>query len=109
MSPKEKEDLIVKNILKNFDFEKCVIAMRALNWTWGFDNRIVTVPMLKEKAEYVIRTSMETVKKKEYLPSTYASISTGGLLAKSWKNKYNRITASKLYFIVCDWDDDGDE
>ena len=102
-----KEYELVDNILNDFDFEKCYIAMTLLNWKWarvgGY--RTPTVEELKESARGHLMSAMEGIKNEPKMgaDSPYM-VSSGGLKASVFKNRYNQITFAKLEFILTEWD-----
>ena len=106
-SPKEQEDRMIQEIIDNFDFNKCFLAMKALRWTWGFTDGTPTIPMLKTSAEHRLRDAMELARKGKCSKSTYF-VSSGGLKGNAWVNRYGHIEAIRLEFVLTDWDSDGD-
>lgn len=104
----QMEDKMVSDVLDNFDFAKCWIAMRTLNWTWGFDNQQPSIFELKTSAEERMKSAIKYAKQnKEGHQSPYY-VSSGGLKATVWKNMYNHIISVQLEFVLTDWDSDGD-
>lgn len=96
------EKKLIDDVLNNFDFQRCQQTMEFLNWTWGFENRLVTVDMLKSRSYELLKETMTTVKTLNR--SKYCTIATGGLSATSRKNKYNHILSCELNFILTSWD-----
>jgi hypothetical protein len=108
LNQKQMEDKMVTDVLDNFDFSKCRITMRTLNWTWGFNNEEPSIFELKTSAEERMRSAIKYAKKsKEGHQSPYY-VSSGGLKATVWKNMYNHIISVQLEFVLTDWDSDGD-
>jgi hypothetical protein len=101
------EESMINDILENFDWEKCVKTMKALNWTWalvGFPQ----VHNLKETAKHLLNSSIQGVKEKDInFHSSYFSV-TGGLKATAWKNRFGQVVGINLEFVVTDWESDGD-
>jgi hypothetical protein len=106
-SPKEHEDRMIKDILENFDFQKCRIAMISLGWKWGLEGISPTIEMLKNSAENRLRNAIENAKKDKCPKATYFS-SSGGLKGNAWCNKYGHVEGIRLEFVLTDWDSDGD-
>lgn len=103
----EQENKMIAEILDNFDFRKCEIAMKTLRWTWGFGETSPTIEMLKSSAVSRLRDAMELAKKGKCSKSTYFS-SSGGLKGNAWVNRYGHIEAVRLEFVLTEWDSDGD-
>lgn len=106
-TPKEQEDRMIKDILENFDFQKCRIAMISLGWRWGLEGITPTIEMLKESAESRLRSAMDLARKGKCSKSTYFC-SSGGLKGNAWSNRYGHIEGIRLEFVLTDWDSDGD-
>ena len=102
-----KEYELVNDIIKEFDFAKCHIAMTLLNWRWATvgEWRSPTIQELKDSARDHLIRAMEGIKNepKMGLDSPYM-VSSGGLKASVFKNRYNHITYAKLEFILTEWD-----
>jgi|LauGreDrversion4_2_1035121.scaffolds.fasta_scaffold113493_3 hypothetical protein len=97
------------DILENFDFKKCEIAMQFLNWTWGFQEMNPRVEDLKKTANYLLESAAKgCLESRECKPyQTYFS-STGGLKATTMKDKYGNLIHLHLEFLLTDWGSDGD-
>jgi hypothetical protein len=103
------EEKMIDEIIQEFDFERCHVAMNSLNWEW-FSTGVPTVEMLKESAIERLRSAIKGVKNKENRVSSnepYFS-SSGGLKGTAWKNRYGHVIGIKLEFILEEWDSDGD-
>jgi len=103
------EEKMIDEIIEEFDFERCYVAMTALNWEW-FGRGTPTVEILKEVAIERLRSAIKGVKDKENRLSAnecYFS-SSGGLKGTAWKNRYNHVAGIKLEFVLTEWDSDGD-
>ena len=103
-----KEYQLIHEIIENFDFEKCHIAMTLLNWKWAQIGgaRVPTIQELKDSAKQRLINAMDEIKTTEYkmgLDSPFI-VSSGGLKASVFKNRYNHITFAKLEFVLTDWD-----
>jgi hypothetical protein len=105
----ESFEMMKKYVLDNFDFQKCHIVMKFLDWKWGFNGLTPTVDELKKTAIYLMDSAADgCLKSKECKPNeTYLS-ATGGLKASVVKNKYNHLVYLNLEFILTDWDSDDD-
>lgn len=107
LSPKETEDKMIQDILDNFDFYKCSLTMKALNWTWGFDSVSPSIEDMKTIAEERLRNAMDGAKSNKCSKSTYYS-SSGGFKGNAWINRYGHVEGIRLEFVLTDWDSDGD-
>lgn len=106
--PHEAENAMIEDILENFDFVKCRLAMIALNWKWGtIPEGTPTIEQLKDSAVERIKSAIEVAKKGKCSKSTYFS-SSGGLKANVWVNRYGHTEGIRLEFVLTDWDSDGD-
>ena len=106
-NPKEHEDKMIQDILENFDFQKCRSVMQVLNWEWATVPGIPTIDRLKKAAENRLRDAMDMAKKGKCSKSTYF-VSSGGLRANAWSNRYGQVEGVRLEFVLTDWDTDGD-
>lgn len=103
----EDENKMIQDILDNFDFEKCRTVMKAINWTWALEGNVPSMERIKKAAENRLRDAMDLAKKGKCSKSTYF-VSSGGLKANAWANRYGYIEGIKLEFVLTDWDSDGD-
>jgi hypothetical protein len=103
----EQENKMIQDIIDNFDFRKCEVVMKALDWTWGFDRGVPTIKMLEQSAIERLRSAMELAKQEKRPNTTYFS-SSGGLKANAWINRYGHIEGVRLEFVLTEWDSDGD-
>ena len=101
------ENKMIQDVLDNFDFKKCESAMKKLNWKWATIDSSPNVEILKQSASYRLKDAMELAKKGKCSKSTYF-VSSGGLKANAWVNKYGHVTGLRLEFVLTDWDTDGD-
>jgi hypothetical protein len=104
-----KEYELINKILEAFDFEKCYITMTLLKWEWAQvgGRRTPTIQELKESARNHLLSAFEGIKNepKMGIDSPYM-VSSGGLKASVFKNRYNHITFAKLEFILTEWDEE---
>ena len=107
MNQYDKEKQMIEQIIDNFDFYKCWTVMKLLEWSWGFEAEVPNVDRLKTAAISRIKDAMQLAKKGENHKFTYF-VSSGGLKASAWKNRYGHIEAVRLEFVLTDWDADGD-
>ncbi len=103
----EQENKMIQDIIDNFDFRKCEIVMKELNWVWGFDRGVPTISMLEQSAVERLKSAMELAKEEKRPNTTYFS-SSGGLKANAWVNRYGHIEGVRLEFVLTEWDSDGD-
>ena len=105
---KVTEEKLVEDILENFDWNKCVLTMKLLNWRWALLEGEVQEYNLKSRAVQLMQAAINGVKSKDVnFHSSYFS-STGGLKATAWKNRFGHVTGLNLEFILTDWESDGD-
>jgi hypothetical protein len=100
------EQKMVDNILENFNFQKCYDVMTILKWTWGFNSYSPSIEDLKQSAVEKLQTAILGVKDKEVHEHYY--VSSGGIKASAYKNRYNRVVMLHLEFVLTEWDSDGD-
>lgn len=109
MNQKEMETKMIQDVLENFDFTKCWMVMRTLNWGWGFSQETPSIFELKTSAEKRMRDAIEYCKQSSKISHhSPCYVSSGGLKATVWKNMYNQIISVQLEFVLTDWDSDGD-
>ena len=106
-NPEKAEMAMIEEILDNFDFHKCSVAMKSLGWGWGFERTPPTIERLKESASKRLQDAIVICKQAKCHKSTYYT-SSGGLKGSAWKNKYGHIEAIQLEFVLTDWQSDGD-
>ena len=89
------------DIMNNFDFPKVHVVMKSLHWTW-FPKGVPTVDDIifsaRERIESVIKACLLDAK-----PEEEYFVSSGGLKATVWKNRYGQITNIQLDFILTEW------
>ena len=106
-SPYEAESAMIEDVIENFDFYKCWTVMTLLKWTWGLNSETPNIDKLKSSAENRLRDAIDLAKKGESHNMTYY-VSSGGLKANAWRNRFRQIEAVSLEFVLTDWQSDGD-
>ena len=97
-------------IIENFDFRKCEVAMKKLNWTWFYLNGTPNVDDLKSTASQMLESAAKgCLESKDCKPDVAYISSTGGLKATAMKNKYNQLEYLNLEFVLTDWSADDDD
>ena len=99
------EQKMVDEIIEHFNFQKCHKTMKYLKWSWA-STGIPSIEELKESAIKLLKRTIEYAKTKEVKDSCY--VSSGGIKATAYKNRYGRIIALHLEFVLTEWDSDGD-
>lgn len=108
MNQQLMEDKMIQDVLDNFNFQKCWVAMKALGWTWGFDSIQPSIEELRSSGEQRLRNAMKYCRESKGTHNSPYWVSTGGLKATAWKNRYGHIEGVRLEFVLTDWDSDGD-
>lgn len=99
---------MIDEIIENFDFQKCQIAMKKLNWVWAGVG-VPTIQDLKKSAYNRMCNAIKSAQESKFSSTGEPfSVSSGGLKATVYKNRYNRVNHMTLEFVLCDWDSDGD-
>ena len=107
INPVEK---MIGSIMDNFDFKEVQRAMDLLDWKWR--GGYVTVDMLKEEAERLLRGAMESRLGSFRYESHELGIvnGTGGLEAKAWCDETKtKIVSLDLKFVLKQWDESIEE
>jgi hypothetical protein len=99
------EQKMVDDIIENFNFKRCHDVMKYLRWTWAAVG-IPSIDDLKQSAVEKLQTAILGVKDKEVREHYY--VSSGGIKASAYKNRYNRVVMLHLEFVLTEWDSDGD-
>jgi hypothetical protein len=99
------EQRMVDDILENFNFQRCHNVMKHLKWSWALTG-VPSIEELKESSIERLERAIEYVKTKEVKDSCY--VSSGGIKATAYKNRYNRIVMLHLEFVLTEWNSDGD-
>lgn len=107
-NPYESVENMINNIMENFDFHKCYLAMKSLKWTWGLGNQPVTVEMLKETARCRMEDTVKYANENKQSHNSPYWTSSGGLKCTVWKNRYGHICQMNLEFVLTDWEHDDD-
>lgn len=107
LDPVEK---MIQNIMENFNFEEVQYTMDLLDWKWRGEH--VTVEMLREQAERLLRGAMGS--RLGEFKSEHHEIGivngTGGLEAKAWCDETKtKIVALDLKFVLESWDESIEE
>lgn len=105
-NPEITQRRMIEQVIENFDFVKCHVAMKALRWEW-FGVGIPTIEQLKRASIDRLESAIELAKKNKCHKSTFFS-SSGGLKGNAWVNRYGHVEAIRLEFVLTDWDADGD-
>jgi len=108
-SPYVVRKKMIKEILEQFDFEKCQKVMTLLNWYW-YGIGVPTIERMKESAENRLENAADGVLNRERRvnSNTPFSVSSGGFKATAYKNRYGYLDFLKLEFIVSEWETDND-
>ena len=97
---------MIDSIMENFDFNQAQSVMDYLDWKWR--GEYVTVEMLREQAERLLRGAMESRLGSFRHESHEVGIinGTGGLEAKAWCDETKtKIVALDLKFVLSSWDE----
>lgn len=97
---------MIEDIMDNFDFKEVQRAMDLLDWQWR--GEYVTMTMLREQAEKLLRGAMESRLGSFRHESHEVGIvnGTGGLEAKAWCDETKtKIVALDLKFVLSSWDE----
>ena len=111
MNPQPQLDInpveqMIEDIIENFDFNQVQSVMDYLDWKWR--GEYVTVEMLREQAERLLRGAMESRLGSFRHESHEVGIvnGTGGLEAKAWCDETKtKIVALDLKFVLSSWDE----
>jgi hypothetical protein len=99
----ETEESLIKEVIENFDFDKCQKTMDFLNWNW-VSVGIPTVNHLVDSAKKRLRDCISYCKEcKELGAEKPYMVSSGGLKASAIKNRYGHIIWLSLEFVLTDW------
>jgi hypothetical protein len=101
---------MINGIMENFEWKRVQEVMDYLDWQWR--GEYVTIVMLKETAEQLLRGAINSRLDKFRSESDEVGIinATGGLEAEAWcdEDKEN-IVRLELKFVLTDWDESIDE
>jgi hypothetical protein len=101
---------MINGIMENFEWKRVQEVMDYLDWQWR--GEYVTVAMLKESAERLLRGAMSSRLGEFIDESDEKGIanSTGGLEAKAWCDEdKTHIVRLELKFVLSSWDESIDE
>jgi hypothetical protein len=115
MNPQPQLDVdpveeMIDGIIKHFDFKRVQEVMDYLDWEWR--GEYVTIAMLKETAERLLRGAINSRFGEFIDESDEIGIanSTGGLEAKAWCDEdKTHIVRLELKFVLGSWDESIDE
>ena len=97
---------MIDNIMENMDWEKIQMTMDYLRWEWR--GEYVTVEMLKEEGERLLRDAAKS-RLGEYKETTHEATimhGCGGFEARAWCNEdKTHITGLDLSFVLSNWND----
>ena len=86
----------IKEIMKEFDFEKVHKTMTFLDWTWGWDGKVPSLAEIKSHAkEKLKRVCRESNGQGRF------GISSGGFLGEIVSHESKIL---RLSFVLSDWD-----
>jgi hypothetical protein len=101
---------MIDGIMENFEWKRVQEVMDYLDWQWR--GEYVTIVMLKETAERLLRGAINSRLGEFIDESDEIGIanSTGGLEAKAWCNEdKTHIVRLELKFVLGSWDESIDE
>jgi hypothetical protein len=110
----DETEVMITNIISEFDFPKVQTAMFALNWKWATINHpgVPTTLELRQQATKLLRSAircrLNDFKDEHYEVPIVCG--TGGFEAIAYCNEdKTKITGLKLQFIVTEWEADSDD
>lgn len=106
-------EVMINNIINEFDFLKVQAAMEALNWRWvSTNNQVPTTLKLRETAIELLRDAAKC-RLGGFIDEHYEVpivCGTGGFEATAYCNEdKTEITFLKLKFVVAEWEADLDD
>jgi hypothetical protein len=91
---------LIDKIMDWFDFEQVHKVMTALDWKWGGDRAVPTIPKLRKQARELMKMALiglsNNFEEKSY------SAATGGFEATAFQDKDNSRILD-LKFVVSEW------
>lgn len=103
-------DKMIDDIMENMDWEKIQITMVYLRWEWR--GEYVTIEMLKEEGERLLRDAVES-RLGEYKETTHEVpiiCGCGGFEVSVWCDKdKTHITRLDLSFVLSSWNEEVEE
>jgi hypothetical protein len=110
----DQTEVMINNIIREFDFLKVQAVMEALNWRWAYSSHTSspTTLELRETATRLLRDAakcrLSDFKNEHYEVPIVCG--TGGFEATAYCNEdKTEITFLKLQFVVAEWDIDLDD
>ena len=101
---------MIEGIMENFEWKRVQEVMDYLDWRWRGED--VTVKMLREQAERLLRGAMNSrLGEFKSEPHEIGIVNgTGGLEAKAWCDETKtQIVALDLKFVLSSWDESIDK
>jgi hypothetical protein len=105
----DETEVMITNIIREFDFPKVQTAMFALNWKWATINHpgVPTTLELRQQATKLLRSAircrLDEYKHEHWEMGIHCS--TGGFDATAYCNEdKTKIEQLKLQFIVTEWE-----
>lgn len=107
MAQYEKHQMMISNILNEFDFERVNKTMVCLDWGW-LNKGVPSIDDLRFSARERMDSAIKLCLKDGTPNQLYFSCS-GGLKASAMKNDYGQIVFLELEFILTSWDTSDDD
>ena len=109
----DQTEVMINNIIREFDFLKVQAAMEALNWGWiSAENGVPTTLELRQQATKLLRSAIRC-RLDEYKDEHWElgiHCSTGGFDATAYCNEdKTKIIGLSLQFVVAEWSEDIDD
>ena len=107
----DQTEVMITNIISEFDFPKVQATMHALNWRWAYSSHTSspTTLELRQQATKLLRSAIRC-RLSEYKDEHWEMgihCSTGGFDATAYCNEdKTKITGLKLQFVVTEWEVD---
>lgn len=100
---------MIKNIIKNFDFDKVSEVMNCLNWVWvtnktTWDSNIPTKDELIQTAKYCLKSAYKQAKENKIIDVTFIC-ATGGFKASAVFGGSGKVDFLQLEFIITGWEE----
>jgi len=109
----DQTEVMINNIIREFDFLKVQAVMEALNWGWiSAENGVPTTLELRQQATKLLRSAIRC-RLGEYKDEHWEMgihCSTGGFDATAYCNEdKTKITGLNLQFVAAEWNADLDD
>ena len=109
----DQTEVMITNIISEFDFLKVQAVMETLNWGWiSAENGVPTTLELRQQATKLLRSAIRC-RLGEYKDEHWEMgihCATGGFDATAYCNEdKTKITGLKLQFVVTEWEADLDD